>query len=273
MNKIINSLENSVFTHPLYGEYKVLSREKNTGSKNNIINYKIKFLNTGFETISKASNIRNLLVRDKKYDFNLIGKIITNNHNQTFEVIEKVSSDKFKIKYILTNTIQIKRHHAIIKGNTCDKYGMTKMRIYNKELKKMQTRRSATIYNSMKQRVLLKNKAVVCVEWLHTIENFQDWLLNTEIVKHNVSLYDFETYKVLLNYHLDKDLLSDSDNKLYSSSTCRLLPKYFNEQLNGLQNCTLVFNYGTELIEVNNILKFVESLGYNLNIDKTVEKY
>ena len=50
------------FIHPTYGEYTVISQEE---SKNKACYFKIRFKNTGYETIAKSANIRNLQVKDK----------------------------------------------------------------------------------------------------------------------------------------------------------------------------------------------------------------
>ena len=107
--------------------------------------------------------------------------------------------------------------------------------------------------------------SIVCDEWKNNYNNFVNWLENTELPKHNVSLYEFETYQKLCNYDLDKDYI-DPDNILYSPGTCCLIPHDFNMTLRNLDNCNFVLSKDGQNIEITNLRKYFNSLGYEIKL-------
>ena len=250
------------FVHSIYGEYSVISQEE---SKNKVCYFKIKFKNTGFETIAKSSHIRNLQVRDKLYyKTDIIGNIYTNNVGQSYKVIsnDKDKSGNFIIEFLETHSRISRRRNNIIDGCVLDPVGITPSTIFCKEKNKKIIRRSYTTYHAM----LLREESrgsIVCEEWKNNYSNFVDWLENIELPKHNTTLYEFETYQKLNNYDLDKDYV-DPDNILYSPKTCCLIPHNFNMTLRNLDNCNFILSKNGENIEITNLRKYFSSLGYEI---------
>ena len=70
----------------------------------------IKFLDTGFERVTDTNSLRNGQVKDtslaktsKKYVVgkeNIVGKVFENNKGEQYEVLEKLSTTRFKVKFI-----------------------------------------------------------------------------------------------------------------------------------------------------------------------------
>ena len=70
----------------------------------------IKFLDTGFERVTDTNSLRNGQVKDtslaktvKKYIVgkeNIVGKVFENNKGEQYEVLEKLSTTRFKVKFI-----------------------------------------------------------------------------------------------------------------------------------------------------------------------------
>ena len=252
------------FIHPTYGEYTVISQEE---SKNKACYFKIRFKNTGYETIAKSANIRNLQVKDKLYyKTDILGKKFTNNAGQAYEVISKDEnlSGNFIIEFLETHTKISRRRNNIIEGHVLDPKGITHSTIFDKTKNKKVIRRSYTLYKAMLSREKLRG-SIVCDEWKNSYNNFVNWLENTELPKHNVSLYEFETYQKLCNYDLDKDYI-DPDNILYSPETCCLIPHDFNMTLRNLDNCNFILSKNGQDIEITNLRKYFNSLGYEIKL-------
>lgn len=252
------------FIHPIYGEYTVISQEE---SKNKACYFKIRFKNTGYETVAKSANIRNLQVKDKLYyKTDILGKRFTNNVGQVYEVISKDEnlSGNFVIEFLETHTKISRRRNNIIEGRVLDPKGATPSTIFDKSKNKKIIRRSYTLYKAMVSREKLRG-SIVCDEWKNNYNNFVNWLENTELPKHNVSLYEFETYQKLCNYDLDKDYI-DPDNILYSPGTCCLIPHDFNMTLRNLDNCNFVLSKDGQNIEITNLRKYFNSLGYKIKL-------
>ena len=252
------------FIHPIYGEYTVISQEE---SKNKVCYFKIRFKNTGYETVAKSANIRNLQVKDKLYyKTDILGKRFTNNVGQVYEVISKDEnlSGNFVIEFLETHTKISRRRNNIIEGRVLDPKGTTSSTIFDRSKNKKIIRRSYTLYKAMVSREKLRG-SIVCDEWKNNYNNFVNWLENTELPKHNVSLYEFETYQKLCNYDLDKDYI-DPDNILYSPGTCCLIPHDFNMTLRNLDNCNFVLSKDGQNIEITNLRKYFNSLGYEIKL-------
>lgn len=61
----------------------------------------------------------------------------------------------------------------------------------------------------------------VCDEWLY-FSNFKKWFDEN---------YRFDLLDIGINIHLDKDILSDNNNKIYSPDTCVFIPSKINNFL------------------------------------------
>lgn len=266
MGRRIDILGN-VYEHPIYGEYIVIQRVE---SRNNVCYYKVKFTKTGFETIAKSSHIRSQLVKDKLfYEEDLIGREFTNSIGQRYKVIRKDKSKDgyFVIVFLATNNLATKRRNNIINGNVSDSKGITKTMIYDVEKNKRTKRRSYHLYKAMLNREKTRG-SIVCTKWKEDYQNFVEWLENIELPKHNTTLYEFETYKKLAGYELDKDYLVIG-NSLYSPETCCLIPHDFNMALRNMDNCNIVLSKDNKDISVTNLRNFLISLGYEIKPEKS----
>ena len=261
MGNYIDILHN-VYIHPVYGEYEVISREE---SRNNVAYFKIKFKNTGYEATAKSSHIRNQCVKDKLYyKQDLIGKTFANTKGQKYIVVKYDNEIKgnYYIRFIKSNNIISRRRNNIVDGLVYDELGTTDTTIYNNELNKKVRRRSYTIYKAMLKRIDSRGSKV-CEEWKNSYKNFLDWLYNIELPKHNVSIYEYETYKKLCDYDLDKDFYG-GEEKLYCPENCRLIHHDFNMSLRNLSNCDIILSKDGKDIRITNVIDFLEGNGYKI---------
>ena len=251
-----------VYTHPVYGEYEVISKEK---SRNNVAYFRVKFKNTGYETIAKSNHIRNKCVKDKLYyQQDLIGKSFTNTKGQEYIVLKydnKVEGNYY-IRFKNSNNIISRRRNHIIDGLVYDSLGTTSTTIYDNELNKKVRRRSYNVYKAMLKRRETRGSKV-CEEWENSYESFLDWLYNTELPKHNVSAYEYETYKKLCDYDLDKDF-SGGKEKLYCPENCSLIHHEFNMSLRNLSNCNIIVSKNGKDTRITNVLDFLKENGYEI---------
>lgn len=259
----------NVYIHPIYGEYKVIEQKE---SKNNTRYYKIKFKNSGYETVAKSKHIRDSLVKDKTYYKNDISdKIFINTKSQSYKVLN-IDTEKdgyFYIQFLDTNTIVSRKRNHIIDGLVYDNKGVTLSTLYDFELNKKVKRRSYTIYKAMINREKTRN-STVCNDWKLSFDSFYNWLKDIELPKHNVSIYDFDTYKKLNNWALDKDL--KENKRIYSPETCCLLPNKFNQDLYYYQNCNIIVkNKDNIQITINNLFDFLKSIGYEIDVENTIK--
>lgn len=259
----------NVYIHPIYGEYKVIEQVE---SKNNVRYYKIRFVNSGYETTAKSKHIRDLLVKDKTYYKNdLIGKTFINTKKQYYKVLSAdVEKDGyFYIKFLDTDTIVSRKRNHIIDGLVYDNKGFTISTLYDVELNKKVKRRSYTVYKAMLNREKTRN-SIVCEEWKSSFYNFYNWLKDTELPKYNVTIYEFDTYKKLNHWALDKDLKGNS--RIYSPNTCCLLPNKFNQDLYYYQNCNIVVKTKDNTSKtIINLFDFLDDIGYELDLDETIK--
>ena len=262
MANYIDILHN-VYEHPKYGEYEVINKEP---SKNKVAYFRVKFKNTGYETVAKSSNIRKQLVKDKLYyKQDLIGKSFINTKGQEYTVLkyDDETQGNYYIQFKNTGNIISRRRNHITDGLVYDILGTTDTTIYNKELKRKVRRRSYDIYKAMLHRRETRGSCI-CKEWEDSYENFVDWLYNTELIKHNVSPYEYETYQKLKNYDLDKDFKGKGE-KLYSPENCCLIPHDFNMSIRNLSNCDVILSKDGVDIRVTNMINFLEENGYKIS--------
>ena len=104
---------------------------------------------------------------------------------------------------------------------TGDKYPT---KIGNKRLKEYQAWRGILVraFDSDKHKITEKcyKNVTVCDEWLY-YPNFYEWL-------HSQENFDKWLNDETHIWDIDKDILSDPDNKIYSPDTCCLVPSYVN---------------------------------------------
>ena len=110
----------------------------------------------------------------------------------------------------------------------------------------------------------------VCEEWKNSYKNFLDWLYNIELPKHNVSIYEYETYKKLCDYDLDKDFYG-GEEKLYCPENCRLIHHDFNMSLRNLSNCDIILSKDGKDIRITNVIDFLEGNGYKIRVRARIE--
>ena len=103
----------------------------------------------------------------------------------------------------------------------------------------------------------------VCEEWKNSYESFLDWLYNIELPKHKVSAYEYETYKKLCDYDLDKDFYG-GEEKLYCPENCSLIQHDFNMSLRNLSNCNIILSKNGKSVKITNIITFLKENGYEI---------
>ena len=256
------------YKHPIYGEYKVLSRTEN---KKVGVYYLIRFLNTGFTCEARSDRVKNGLVKDKLYYLTkLTGKVFTNTKGQKYIVLDKdIRTNYYIIKFIDSGyTYSVKSSH-ILDGNVYDKKGNTLTTYYSAIDNKKYRRRSYSLWKAMLQREKTR-KSIVCKEWKDDFWCFYKWIVEQELPKYNVTVDEFETYKKLKKWAIDKDFLIKGNN-VYSPSTCLLLPNKFNQDLYYYQHCCLIVKDKKQnVIKINNILDFIKSIGYTIDFQETI---
>lgn len=177
-----------------------------------------------------------------------IGNIYENKNNDKFEVIENISSNRRKIKFLdaygYEKIIDISQ---INRGNIKNPYYKN---IYGVGVSGIRYKKNRTIYNKWLNILTRcynvnfyeKNKSYsnckVSDEWL-LFDNFLDWF--------NIT-FPFELSKNI-KFEIDKDLLqNNSENKVYSKETCIWLPKSVNVFLSSLKKVKGYFIKGNRFI-------------------------
>lgn len=255
-------LTGKIFEHVKYGEYEVLNRVFNNKKQ---VYYMIQFKNSGYKTEAKASNIKNIQVRDKFYYRSLLlGNTYVSNTNQEYKVIaiDDKKSENLFIEFTSTGSIVSRKRANILSGAVYDNKGLSKSVIFDTSENKMVKRRSYSIYMAMKNRVKTRN-AVICKEWMESFDCFLDWLYSTELKRLRVKPLDFEYYKELKDYELDKNFILE-DNNYYSPETCKLISKDLNMSIRNLENSKLKLKKDGVIIDVENFKLFIKNLGYEI---------
>jgi len=104
-----------------YGKYKVIGFDRKDEYYQEY--YRIKFLKTGYETVSQKSSVQRGTVRDNT-DL-LIGKVIESNNYGKFKVLELDHRDKrshkfYRIKFMKTGTERVMSYGTIVVGSVLD---------------------------------------------------------------------------------------------------------------------------------------------------------
>lgn len=259
-----NNIIGSIFTHPIYGDYKVLP---NMEKRKNFKYYEILFLTTGYKVFARKDHIININVKDKKYckENGILNKIFENKKGQKYRVISVDDNFNYTVEFLDTKTIRVKNKVSVLKGQVWDEKGETISTIYDDKKGKRVKKRSYYLYKAMLQRRNTRD-STVCKEWEDNYINFLNWLKNIELPKHKVNIKDFELGYALQDYELDKDLLGN--NKEYSPQNCCLITRDFNKSLRNLTNCNVILTKGGKSVKVTNMIDFLNSLGYEVNEDK-----
>lgn len=96
----------------------------------------VKFLNTGFERVTDTNSLRNGQVKDtslsktvKKYVVgkeNIVGRVFENNKGEQYEVLEKLSTTRFKVKFAISGYETEVKKIAIEVGEIKDRKSLNK---------------------------------------------------------------------------------------------------------------------------------------------------
>lgn len=226
---IIGNLIGKILNSNNYGDFKVIDFVRKDKYNNKY--YKIKFLDTGYETNACKSNLRRGFVRDKTDK--MIGKIIESNNSGEFKVIEFKGKRKgnkyYRIKFLKTKYETICSYSNILNKEVKDHLqpilagvGFLGEKGMSKEYKK-----EHNLWKSMIERCYYKKSinysiyggegVKVCERW-YNFSNFVDDLPK-------IDGYDkekFENGKL----HLDKDFKQKSIPKnkmIYSLKTCKFV--------------------------------------------------
>ena len=230
-----------------YGEFKILDKLQYV---NNNVYFKVKFLNTGYETMSSLGNIINGKVADLSHLDNIIGKVCESNTYGKFKVLSKDESKEmyYKIKFLDTGFMNSVKYINIINGKVKDFLLPT---IYNigylgenyksicndKELKNVLYNR----WTAMLSRCYNKNDkwykcygelgVRVSIRW----HNFSNFYIDSQYLQN----YDRGTLLSKNTLQLDKDKLQINipvSNRVYSKDTCCWLTRKENNNLKNMTN-------------------------------------
>lgn len=213
-----------------YGTMEVLGRAE--GSKK----LKVKFLNTGYETIAEAGNVLAGKVRDASvprcttHDWQPWDEDFTNNAGFSGKIISKKDS-KCVVQFNETGYTTTVEIHNVRKGKISDPYSKTFLDIgylgeyellpYWKQAKQLWSNMMKRCYNP-KDYMGYFGRCFVDARWhcfanfltdISKLENFEMWLHASETG---------------LKYNLDKDL-KVPDNKVYSRELCMFVTEYENK--------------------------------------------
>lgn len=205
----------------------------------------VKFLDTGFERVTDANSLRKGQVKDtslaktvKKYVVgkeNIVGKVFENSKGEQYEVLQKLSTTRFKVKFIGSgyeteiNKINIEIGEIKDRSNLDEiknSYGFDHSKnkydaATNKTVKELATLRGLnkeyTIWSNIVGRcntgyAKLHEEFYTFDSWLRWAKNQKGFMCKDD--KGNL-------------YQLDSDLFS-SEVKTYSPETCVFLPKELN---------------------------------------------
>lgn len=96
----------------------------------------VKFLDTGFERVTDTNSLRTGLVKDtsltktaKKYivgNRNIVGELFKNTKGEEYEVLEKLSTSRFKIKFVISGYETEVKKIAIEVGEIKDRKSLNK---------------------------------------------------------------------------------------------------------------------------------------------------
>jgi len=154
----------------------------------------------------------------KKYD---IGTVHKSKRCGKFEIIDNMSYNKRNIRFLNTKFEKIVQVSSISNGSIIDPLcpsvcGVGIVGVDNINVHKEERKRCYGVWRDMISRCYSKTcknykNVTVCNEW-HNFQNFAVWF--------------YDNY--IKGYDLDKDLLSDVNNKIYSPSTCIFIPHKIN---------------------------------------------
>ena len=163
-----------------------------------------------------------------------IGKKFLNNRGEEYTVIDYKKEEGYLIEFETGNIKIVKNASNFKSGKIYDPFFPS---VYGEGIIGMRyADRNSTSYkmwHNMLQRALSENykqqyptyyNVTVCEEWL-TYRNFKSWVEN-----YFLYLSCIAGWKEI-SWCLDKDLLSDDDNKIYSPKTCTFLPNELNVEL------------------------------------------
>ena len=205
----------------------------------------VKFLDTGFERVTDTNSLRKASVKDtsltktfKKYIVgkeNIVGKVFENSKGEQYEVLEKLSTSRFKVKFVGSgyeteiNKINIEIGELKDRSNLDEiknSYGFDHSKnkydgVSNKTVKELATLRGLnkeyTIWSNIVGRC---NRGYAKLhEDFYTFDSWLSWAKNQ---KGFMCRDDSGSL-----YQLDSDLFS-GEVKTYSPKTCVFLPKELN---------------------------------------------
>lgn len=205
----------------------------------------VKFLDTGFERVTDANSLRKGSVRDtsltktvKKYVVgkeNIVGKVFENSKGEKYEVLEELSTARFKVKFINSGyETEINKINIEI-GSIKDRLTINKIkRSYGFDLSQNKydpdtgktVKKLATLRGLTKEYAIWSNMVGRCNRGYAKLHEdfytFDSWLRWAKNQKGFMCKDDKGNL-----YQLDSDLFS-SGVKTYSPETCVFLPKELN---------------------------------------------
>lgn len=193
-----------------------------------------------------------------------IGQKYVNNQGEEYTVICK-TKEGFLIEFASGNTKIVKNSSNFKSGKIYDPfhpsvYGEGMLGLRYADVKSD----SYKMWHNMMQRALSENykekyptykDVEVCDEWL-TYRNFKSWVENYFLYLSCIEGWD------KISWCLDKDLLSENDNKIYSPKTCTFLPTELNVELSrkirNKERLLEIVNRYKNYLEVRAIEKIIE---------------
>lgn len=210
-------------------EYKVI--EKLLKGK-----WRVKFINTEYETDSDSKEVRNGSIREFDPKICRIGQTNHNKYGSTIMIVEYYNTNdiivQFENGYKVHTTYQNFKNKEVVSPYDKTVYGIGY--IGEGDYKVSINRKNTIIYrhwSSMLERCYspkYHNKKIsykgcsVCDEW-HNFQNFAKWFEDNWYIIENEEM------------QLDKDIFNKW-NKIYSAENCMFVPKYINGLFTRRQN-------------------------------------
>ena len=205
----------------------------------------VKFLDTGFERVTDANSLRKASVKDtsltktvKKYVVgkeNIVGKVFENSKGEEYEVLEKLNTTRFKVKFIDSGYETEVKKIAIEIGEIKDRAKLNEFKTTNgfdHSQNKYNLKANTTTKALASSKGLLKEYTL----WGNVVNR-----CNSGYAKLHEDFFTFESWLVWAKnqkgfmctdesgnlYQLDSDLFS-GEVKTYSQETCVFIPTELN---------------------------------------------
>jgi len=193
-------------------------------------------VNTNYYSFTHGTTHNDNYKKQVKTDHynNKVGEISTNNQGYKMKIIKADDWYNIYVEFQDNYKTIVKTDYGTFKKgqikNPCKpgKYGQITGSKYSSKEKGSKTKEYNTwnlMFSRVNESYKEKNKSYkdikICDEWYY-YPNFFEWITSQE---------NYELWKNNDNWAIDKDILSDPNNKIYSPDTCCLVPRFINDAI------------------------------------------